>query len=416
MPSALADAPRRPDVDPVTPPAPAAMPRLLLHGALVGVWTVLAGLGVVAAAVLVAWLGAGAQEPLGDALSVAALGWLLATGTTLSSADATWSLMPLGLTLVTVALAYRGGLWAAEAGHPLTASRAAAILVASAGSAGVLGGLTASLSAVEGIEVDPGEATAFSAVLVAVGTLAGLLSAAPEWRATLVHRLPTWLTSALRPSAAALAVLAAGAVATTTAATVAAFGTVTSLLDQLDPGPAGLFALLLVCLAYLPTAWVWTGAVLVGPGVTIGQVTLSSTSVQTGPLPGFPVLGLTPEAMPSWVAPVGVVIMVLAGAVVGLLTVRLTPQASPRWSVVATAGLSGFVTAAAVAVVTWAASGSMGPGDLAWVGPEPMVVAGLCGAVVTAAAVVTVGVVTWRRSDDEESDFSDPSEAARAAT
>lgn len=390
------------------------MPRLLLHGALVGVWTVLAGVGVVAAPVLVAWLGAGAQEPLGDALSVAALGWLMSAGVTLTSADATWSLMPLGLTLVSVALAYRGGLWAAEAGRPLNGSRAAAILAASAGSAGLLGGLAASVAVVDGVTVDPGEATAFAAGLVAAGTLVGLLSAAPDWRARLRDRLPAWLTAALRPSAAALSVLAAGAVATATAATVASFGTVTSLLDQLAPGPAGLFALLLVCLAYLPVAWVWTLAVLVGPGVTIGQVTVSSTSVQTGPLPGFPVLGVVPEAMPAWVAPVGVVVLLLAGVVAGLLAARVTPHGAARWSAVVTAALSGLGTAAAVAVATWAASGSMGPGDLAWVGAEPAVVAALCGAVVAAASVVTAGVISWRRSDATEPTLTDPSESARA--
>lgn len=414
MPSALADAPRRPDVDPVTTPPPLAVPRLLLHGALVGLWTVLAGLGVVAAPVLVAWLGEGAAEPLGDTLAVATLGWLLATGATLSSADATWSLMPLGLTLVTVALAYRGGLWAGEAGRPLVGSRAAAILAAATGSAGVLGGVAASLATVEGVAVDPGEAAAFSAGLVALGTLAGLLSAAPDWRGRLLGRLPSWLTAALRPSGAAVATLAAGAVATTTAATLASFGTVTSLLDQLEPGPAGLFALLLVCLAYLPTAWVWTLAVLVGPGVTIGQVAISSTSVQTGPLPGFPVLGVVPEAMPPWVAPAGVVLLLLAGAVAGLLAARLTPREAPRWSAMATAAVSGLGTAAVVAVGTWAASGSIGPGDLAWVGAQPMVVAGLGGAVVTAAAVVTAGVVAWRRPHDAGSSVSDPSVSARA--
>ncbi len=391
------------------------MPRLLLHGSLVGLWTVLAGLGVVAAPVLVAWLGSGATEPLGDVVSVAAVGWLLATGVTLTSAEATWSLMPLGLTLVTVALAYRGGLWAGEAARPLTGSRAAAVLVCAAGTAGVLGGLAASMSVADGVVVDPGEAAAFSAGVVAVGTVAGLLSAGPDWRARLAHRVPPWLAAAARPSAAALSVLAVGAVAAATVATIASFGTITSLLDQLDPGPAGLFALLLVCLAYLPTAWVWTLAVLVGPGVTIGQVTLTSTAVQTGPLPGFPLLGVVPEAMPSWVAPVGVVVVLLAGALAGLLSARLSTQ-QPWWSAVATAALSGLGATAAVALATWATSGSIGPGDLAWVGAEPVMVAALCGAGVTASAVVTAGVLTWRRSEGADAAVSGQSTSAPAVS
>lgn len=373
------------------------MSRLLGLGALVGLWTVTAGLGVVAAAVLVAWVGNGAEEPLTDALSVAALGWALGTGATLSTSDAAWSLMPLGLTLLTVGLAYRGGLWAGDAGRPISGSRVAAVVVAASGTAGVLGGVVATLSTVDALVVDPGEAAAFAAGLTGVGTLTGVVSAAPQWRAELVGRLPAWLTAASRPLVVAAAVLTAGAVATATVATVASFGTVTTLLEQLDPGPAGLFALLLACLAYLPTAWVWTLAVLVGPGVTIGQVTISSASVAAGPLPGFPLLGVVPSSLPSWTAPVGVLVMVAAGASAGAFAAWRAPQEAPRWAPAATAATAGLGTAVALAVATWATRGSVGPGDLADVGAQPAPVSALGGVVVTSAAALTAVVLTWRR-------------------
>jgi hypothetical protein len=318
--SALADHPRlRSDV----PDPGVSLARLLVHGAAVALWVCVVGFGVVAAPVLVAWLGSGATEPLGDALSVAAAGWLVGLGATLTTPDATWNLTPLGLTLVSLVLAYRGGVWAAESSRPTTGARVGALAAAVTVTAGGLGALTASVLTAAQVTIDPGEAGAQAALVTLTGAAVGMLAAEPDVRASLVSRLPDWVRGAAAPAAAAGATLLAGTAGVMTVALVGAFGTVSSLVEQISPGVAGVVTLLVLSLVYLPTLLLWTLAVLVGPGVDLGaQVSVTAQQVQVGPLPGFPLLGIVPETMPGWVRVLGPFVLLAAGVVTGALVAR----------------------------------------------------------------------------------------------
>jgi hypothetical protein len=386
--------------------------RLLVAGAAVALWTTVAGFGVVAAPVLVAWLGAGAREPLVDALSVAGLGWLLGLGATVVGPDGLWGLTPLGLTLVTLALAYRGGLWAAESCALHTGTRVAVLLAATAVVSGGAAGVAAASLTLDAATVDPGDAAARAGLVVTLGATVGMLAGDARWRRRLVRGLPPWVRAALPAAVGALATLVAAAAAALTAAMVTSFGTVTSLLEQIDPGAAGLLSLALLSLAYLPTLVVWALAVLVGPGVSIGTtVSVTSAGVQPGPLPGFPVLGIVPESVPPWLGAVGAAAGLLAGIVAGGLVVRGLGADAARWHPAAGAGVAGAVTAALVGLAGWAASGPMGPGDLAWAGVEPAVVGGLTAVLVATSGALTATALTWRRlgyrpNRDDSDEFS----------
>lgn len=384
-----------------------SMGWLLARGAGAAVWTHLAGLAVVAAPVLLAWVSAGADEPFGDALSVAAIGWLLGLGGTVSTPDASWSLTPLGLTLVLLVLAYRGGLWAAEQGGLTTGTRLGALLASAGVTAAVLGGVTAAGLTLQSASVDPGEAAVHAAAVCVLGAATGVLTVQRQVVAKVRSRLPSWMWGALRPAVGALATLVAVAGAVTTTMLVFSFGRITSLLEQIDPGVAGLVALLLVCLAYLPTLVVWALAVLVGPGVSLGSaVSVSATDVTSGALPGFPLLAGVPEAVPAWLWPLGVVAVLGCGVIAGTLAAR--GAAGRRWEPAATGALAGLLVGAAVGLATWAASGGMGPGDLAWVGAPAAATAGTVAAAMGAAAAASATVLTWRSGyspsrDDSES-------------
>jgi hypothetical protein len=377
-----------------------SLARLLAIGSVVAAWACVGGFAVVAAPVLIAWLGSGAQEPLVDVLSVAGAGWLLGLGATMSAGEATWGLTPLGLTLLSLVLAYRGGLWAAESSGPLSSARVAALLGSTALTSAAIGGVTASAMSLDGLSVDPGEAAAQAGLVIATGAGAGVLAIDATWRRRVAEHLPGWLTAALRPALAALAVLAAGAAAVTTAALVGSFGTMTSLLEQLDPGGAGLLALTMTCLGYLPTLMVWTLAVLLGPGVSLGsEVTVTLWAVDGGPLPGFPLLGVVPEAIPGWLPAVGALTVAGAGLAAGMLVSRRSGPQVRRWELSATAGTAGLLVGVAVAVTAWAASGPMGPGDLSWLGVNAAAVGGLAGVAVALAATLTATARAWRRGD-----------------
>ncbi len=372
--------------------------RLLLHGAAVAVWVCVVGFGVVAAPVLLAWLGAGATEPLGDALSIAAAGWLLGLGATLSSADASWNLTPLGLTLVSLVLAYRGGIWTAESSHPITGARAGALAAAMTVTAAALGALAASVLTVPQITIDPGEAAAQTALVILTGAAVGVLVAEPDIRRLMGARLPGWLRGSAIPAAGALATLLMVSTAVMTVALVGAFGTISSLVQQIDPGVAGLVTLVVLTLVYVPTLVVWTLAVLVGPGVSLGaQVSVSAQDVQVGPLPGFPALGIVPESMPGWVGVVGAVSLLGAGVVAGLLVWRRDQAGAAWWQGPASAAVAGLMVALAVSALTWAASGGMGPGDLGWVGVQSAVTGVVIGAAVALSGAATAALLGWRR-------------------
>ena len=389
----------RPAADQASASRPAAgLPRLLVSGAAVAAWVVAAGLGVVAAPVLLAWVAAGAAEPMPDALSVAAAGWLLGLGATLASPDASWGLTPLGLTLVCVLLAVRGGSWAAETATVAGGTRSAVLLLAAGMTAAALAGASAAALTLEEVMVDPGQAATQAALVTLTGTGIGLVKARPGgWRALLGELAPRWLRRALVGSLAALAVLTAAGAAIVSVALVSSFDTTSTLLQQIDPGPAGGLALLLGSLAYLPTVIVWAVAVLAGPGVAIGgAVTVRADGVDAGALPGFPLLGIVPVTMPVAVPVLGVLTLVTAGTLAGLLVARRrAPNEGPL--AVALGGLvAGAVSAAVVGVACWAATGPMGPGLLAEVGPTAPAVAGVVGAVVGVIATATAWLAARR--------------------
>ena len=363
--------------------------RAAAGGALAGVWTAVVGLAVVAAPVLLAWLGAGAREPMGDALSVAATGWLLGLGATISTGSAAWGVVPLGLTLVLAVLAARAAGWAVDWSGADQRPALLLLVVAQAATGGLLAATAATLSGLP-VRADPGEAAARTALVLAVGAAGGLLGER-RWQ------LQGWwgrVGPAALASAALIVCVAAGAL---TVALVASAGTIVRLVGQIDPGLGGAAALLALCLAYLPTAVVWVLAVLTGPGVSLGaQVDVGLGGVTSGPLPGVPLLGAVPTSVPaSWVA-ASALGLVAAGVIAGLLVVRDLPAASgPLLAGAAGAG-AGVLAGAGLGVAAWAASGPLGPGDLAHVGTQPAAVAVVVGLVVGAVAALVAAAAVRR--------------------
>lgn len=138
-------------------------------------------------------------------------------------------------------------------------------------------------------------------------------------------------------------------------------------------------------LMYLPTLLVWALSWVAGPGFALGPGTaVSPAGTQLGVVPGIPILGAIPESMSPWLLlvlllPIGV------GALAGWIvrsrlvaqrrrpTLLTTPEqehesVGPR--VVLTVAIAAL-TGGAAALLAAVASGSMGPGRLAVVGPSP---------------------------------------------
>src|SRR5699024_8407073 len=128
-----------------------------------------------------------------------------------------------------------------------------------------------------------------------------------------------------------------------------------------------------------PTVIAWGMAWIAGPGFAIGSGTaVSPSGTSLGVVPGVPLFGIVPESGSGWLLLVALVPIAL-GALAGWIARRAYADDwasdrdgdegfAPRVAIaVGIAGCSGAVAA----VIAAASSGSLGPGRLAEVGPDP---------------------------------------------
>jgi hypothetical protein len=210
--------------------------------------------------------------------------------------------------------------------------------------------------------------------------------------------------------AAASAALRAGTAATAVVIGVAAlllallvfgsYGTIIGLYEQLQTGVAGGAALTIGQLAVLPNVVVWVASWLVGPGFAIGTgSSVSPLGTQLGPVPGLPLFGAIPTGDLAF-GLAGLVVPLLAGFLAGaLLRSRVEADVTLldglRTRILTAAGI-GVVAGLQLGLLAWWSSGSLGPGRLHDVGPNPWLVGVL--AAVEVAVGAAVGLVAGARA------------------
>lgn len=184
--------------------------------------------------------------------------------------------------------------------------------------------------------------------------------------------------AALRAGIGALALTVAVAAVLVAALIVVRFATLIGLYEALHTEVVGGIALTLAQLALLPNLVLWAAAWLFGPGFAIGVgSSVSPVGTSLGPVPALPVFGALPTGEPTF-GFLGLLVPVvagfLAGAAVRPALARSLDRVGPL--TVLGVGVAGGVVAGALAGFLAAASGgSAGPGRLAEVGPDPLVVA-----------------------------------------
>lgn len=180
--------------------------------------------------------------------------------------------------------------------------------------------------------------------------------------------------TALRGGAAVVAgVLAVSAVLLAVLITVN-YAEVIAVYERLHAGGVGGLALTLGEIAFMPNLVIWVASWLVGPGFAIGTgSSVSPLGTQLGPVPAVPVLGALPSGDLAFgflglVVPIAVAFLVAAA-----LRTRLVREVgiSPLWLGGAALALAA-VAAVLLGVLALAATGAIGPGRLADVGPAPL--------------------------------------------
>ncbi|GAA2394556.1 cell division protein PerM [Dactylosporangium salmoneum] len=360
---------------------PARRAPLALAAVVNSLWAAVVSLAPTLAVVWMLFALDSAGAPLAQVLRLGLGGWLLAHWVPIHTGIGPVSLAPLGLTLIAAWRVYRAGVHTSRAigarayhrGTPWSPWPAARAGVAVGVVYACLGGVAALIADHKGSEVSVVRA---ALTFAAFGLLAGSLGAFAEARgiARLAGRTPRVLRDATRTGAvAALLVLGAGA-ATTGMAVAFSGGDASQIIDDYHTGIAGQVGLVVLCAFFAPDVTAWAASYLVGPGFTIGSETfISAAHVSVGPLPAVPLLAGLPSSPATGYAPLLLGLPLAAALVAGWLLARRSLRNDPGRSwlpLLGAAVLAGPVAGMLVALVCAAASGSLGGGGLADVGPH----------------------------------------------
>lgn len=339
---------------------------------------------VVAAPTLLLWAGEPrAATAWPDAVRVATDIWLVGHGTTVVLPTGEFSLVPLGLTVGIVWWARRCVDRVLDLCDDGTGTARAVVLRAGAAFVPAYAAAVAVAAALVGTPT--ARPMLGSAVLsgLVVAALAVVISGYSLWQG----EGPRWvrLHTVGRAVALALRCWCWAAVLLLALSVLTNWGRIRQVQDALQPETTGVLGLLLLQAVLLPTATVWAGSWLTGPGFSVGAGTsLTPFGTELAPVPALPLLGALPHAgsgsVAAWFAPL---LVVLAGVAAGVLLSRQpVDRVDQRWWI---SGMQVALGAGALALpLLWASSGSVGPDRLAEVGPRVLLV--------TLALVVEVGI------------------------
>jgi hypothetical protein len=377
------------------PPALRAADRATLAGwraaGIAVIWMVGTSLVPLVLFVLVGWLSSGLLGGLADPFRLAINIWLAGHGVPLDASAGPLTLHPLGLTLLVLALLWRGGRWAGRRAEPSSLAAAGRLTAMLAVGYGASTGLLA--VAGTGALARPNLMLSAAAGVVLAATVGGLgvLSGA-SLLSEVRGRIPLVWRVAIDAGTGAFLVMLGLATVLLAGVLVAQRATVYDLAVAVGPDAAGWPLLLLLNVLLVPNAVLAAMAYASGPGFAVGVGTsVSIGGSHLGPLPPLSLLAAVPGAPePNPITYAVIAIPLLAGLASGLLAVRRSRTLRPERC--ALAGLAAGPVAGVLALVaTWAASGGLGSGQLASIGST----AWLVGAAVTVEVGVIGAATAW---------------------
>lgn len=329
--------------------------------------------------------------------------WLAGFGSSVTIADSSVTVIPLGLTLLSFALVRSATrrvaqptLWGALA---VVVSFMAVVLVL---------GLVTGGPARSGVLI----AMLGSGLVAAAGAWSGIASVRsradsagliPFASSRITNRLESWRRSeggfvslvreGARAALVAVAALVAFAAVITAIWVVVGRDAVLEITRGLGADPVGAVALALIQIVTIPNLVLWAASWVIGPGFAVGTGTVfSPLEVASSPLPAVPLLGALP-GQPLGALAWLVLIVPIAAGVVGMVSMwrRADHPTWPRVGLMLTA----YVVAAIVmtAIVLHLSGGAIGPERFVVVGPQAWYVAAvfgleaLCGGVFAVCAL-----------------------------
>ncbi|MDZ8201434.1 DUF6350 family protein [Microbacterium sp. SSW1-59] len=338
--------------------------------------------------------------------------YLVHAGVSDDAATFTVSLAPLAFTVFTAVAGIRSGIRASRAEAWMTGALSGGVVFTALALAVAL------TAANETAATDPVLAVVAPSLVYAVPLV--LAAIVTEWREAAEgpvadvrdraegesgrwSEVPGEIARGIALSVSAL--VGAGALLVALAITVR-IGEILALYQSAHVDGLGAVLLTLGQFAYLPTLIVWGMSFVAGPGVLLGTGAAAAPGGTTvGVLPGIPLLGVVPEATSTWLLLL-VLVPIAVGAFAGWVArSRLATSGVEEWAprIVTLVGIAAGA-AGAVAMLSWAASGSIGPGRLDEVGPEAGAVALAVGLEVFVGAAILLlsprGALAWMAGED----------------
>ena len=349
--------------------APAGRP-LTVSAALAGLFAAGSGLVVCLAVAVTGWFLAdgGAHGDTRDALRVGADTWLVGHGSHLTYGGVTYTVVPLGLTVLLAWVAFRSGRWAGATSPPADDRElwVGAMLMTSAYVVvAIVTCVVAATPEVSGSLV----LTLLGSITLAGGVGGcGLVTGAGRWPVVRAL-LPPWAWPVVR---SALAIVV-GLLACSALVVVAAFaldaGSAATVVSRLGLHTGDALMLVLLTALIAPNAVLLGGAYVLGPGFAVGTGTVVSPSaVQLGPVPAFPLLAALPDdGATPWFTTALMGLPVLVAAVSVAMVQRRHPVRA--WDLAAMRGLgSGVIAGVLTGILTSFAGGALGDGRMADLG------------------------------------------------
>jgi hypothetical protein len=171
---------------------------------------------------------------------------------------------------------------------------------------------------------------------------------------------------------------------------------VAALHEALQPGVSGGIALLLLQLAFVPNAMMWSASYALGSGFSLGAGSIvAPAATQLGIVPGIPLLGALPVPGPGDLAQLW---WLAAGAVAGAIAcwALLAARPAARADEAGLAGgACGLLAGAVFTGLAWMASGDLGTLRLADIGPRLFPLLVMAGTTMGLSGLITGLALGW---------------------
>lgn len=374
----------------------------LIAGAIAATISVAIGYILTLGFIMAAWLfAAHGSESTVQVLRAAGIAWQVLHLVPVVIGTTTIGVLPWGFLIVPVLILWKAIQWALKSSQPKTAVEfirvAISVSVIYSACAGVVGLISASGELYTGIT-----STLLHSLLVALSvTTACVVTYAPS-RTILTDALPKLFVDGIRPAIISFGLLFISGSLLTSVSLILNWAQVRAVTTLMAPGFIDGFFMTLLGVGYLPTVNVWAMSYLLGPGIMLGGGVVTPENASPGALPAFPLLSILPSESAA-LATYFILLPILVGIAIYFLMPRERWAAQGdsiaialsfvlRWREVVTMLVSISLLSALVWISAAASSGSLGTGNLKFVGPLPSEIAFAAIAVCGLSAILTLVV------------------------